>query len=404
MNEVTRCSLEEAIELVKDNITPDFDIEEISVLDALGRVIAEDIVAPHNQPPFPRSPLDGYAMQSSDSKGATLENPVVLKVVDEVMAGSVSNHPVTDGEAIRIMTGAPIPEGADCIIRQEETDCGDELVKIYREHKVFENYCIAGEDYKKGQCLIPKKTPLSSVEIGLLASVGRQNISVYKLPEIHLMTTGDELVMPGQPLQKGKIYDSNLYCLGTRLRQLGFPVVLHDNIEDNPESIADQIDGIAKQAKVIITTGGVSVGKKDIMHDVFRILKVKKLFWKMALKPGTPTLCGMHKDALIIGLSGNPFGAVTNLEIFVRPVLAYLTNNKTLIPIKQKGILEHDFGKPSRVRRFVRARYEGGKVYLPEGLHSSGVLSSMVGCNCLIDIPNGSEDVHKGDEVLVWML
>ena len=180
--------------------------------------------------------------------------------------------------------------------------------------------------------------------------------------------------------------------------------MLHDNIEDNPESVADQIDGIAKQAKVIITTGGVSVGKKDIMHDVFRILKVKKLFWKMALKPGTPTLCGMHKDALIIGLSGNPFGAVTNLEIFVRPVLGYLTNNKTLIPIKQKGILEHDFGKPSRVRRFVRARYEGGKVYLPEGLHSSGVLSSMVGCNCLIDIPNGSEDVHKGDEVLVWML
>lgn len=404
MNEVTRCSLEEAIELVKDNITPDFDIEEISVLDALGRVIAEDIVAPHNQPPFPRSPLDGYAMQASDSKGATLENPVVLKVVDEVMAGSVSNHHVTDGEAVRIMTGAPIPEGADCIIRQEETDCGDELVKIYREHKVFENYCIAGEDYKKGQCLISKKTPLTSVEIGLLASVGRQNISVYKLPEIHLMTTGDELVMPGQPLQKGKIYDSNLYCLGTRLRQLGFPVVLHDNIEDNPESVADQIDGIAKQAKVIITTGGVSVGKKDIMHDVFRILKVKKLFWKMALKPGTPTLCGMHKDALIIGLSGNPFGAVTNLEIFVRPVLGYLTNNETLIPIKQKGILKHDFGKPSRVRRFVRARYEGGKVYLPEGLHSSGVLSSMVGCNCLIDIPNGSEDVHKGDEVLVWML
>lgn len=404
MNEVTRCSLEEAIELVKDNITPDFDIEEISVLDALGRVIAEDIVAPHNQPPFPRSPLDGYAMQASDSKGATLEHPVVLKVVDEVMAGSVSNHLVTDGEAVRIMTGAPIPEGADCIVRQEETDYGDEQVKVYREHKAFENYCYAGEDYKKGQCLISKKTPLTSVEIGLLASVGRQNISVYKLPEIHLMTTGDELVMPGQPLQKGKIYDSNLYCLGTRLRQLGFPVVLHDNVEDNPKSVADQIDGIAKQAKVIITTGGVSVGKKDIMHDVFRILKVKKLFWKMALKPGTPTLCGMHKDALIIGLSGNPFGAVTNLEIFVRPVLAYMTNNTTRIPIKQKGILEHDFGKPSRVRRFVRARYEGGKVYLPEGLHSSGVLSSMIGCNCLIDIPNGSEDVHKGDEVLVWML
>lgn len=404
MNEATRCSLEEGISLVMDNMTPDFDIEEVNVLDSLGRVIAEDIVAPHNQPPFPRSPLDGYALQASDSKGATKESPVILKVADEVIAGSVSSHHVVDGEAVRIMTGAPIPEGADCIIRQEDTNYGDDRVEIYREHSTFENYCIAGEDYKKGTCLIKRKTRLTPVEIGLLASVGRQNVKVYMLPEIHLITTGDELVMPGQPLVPGKIYDSNLFSIGARLRELGFSAILHDNIEDNPESVARQIEGAAKTAKVILTTGGVSVGKKDIMHEVFQILKVKKLFWKMALKPGTPTLCGIYKGTLIIGLSGNPFGAITNFEIFVRPVLSYFTKNKTLIPAKRTGILQEDFGKPSKVRRFVRARYDSGNVFLPEGLHSSGVLSSMAGCNCLIDIPSGSEAVRKGDEVQVWML
>lgn len=404
MNDIIRCSLEEAMELVKDNITPDCDREEVSILDALGKVLAEDIKAPHSQPPFARSPLDGYALQASDTKGANKEHPKVLTVVDEVLAGQCIKTTVKGGEAVRIMTGAPIPEGADCIIRQEDTDYGEDKVEIYREQKVFDNYCPSGEDYRKGDCLLKKKTTLTPAEIGLLASVGRENVLVYQKPSIHVMTTGDELVMPGQPLTKGKIYDSNLYTIGARLRELGFDPILHNNIEDDAKSIARQIEGASKKTKLILTTGGVSVGKKDLMHEVFDILGVKKLFWKMALKPGTPTLCGMYQGTLIIGLSGNPFGAITNLEIFVRPVLAYLAQDKSLIPVKQKGILQKTFDKPSRVRRFVRARYEDGKVYLPDGSHSSGVLSSMGGCNCLIDIPNGSEDVHEGDEVFVWML
>lgn len=404
MNEATRCSLEEGIHLVQNHLTPDVKIEEVNVLDALGRVLAEDIVAPHDQPPFPRSPLDGYALQAQDSKGAAKNRPATLKVIDEIMAGNVSSHRVRAGEAVRIMTGAPIPEGADCVIRQEDTNYGDDVVEVYREHHAFENYCYVGEDYKKGTCLIKKISTLTPVEIGLLASVGKQKVMVYALPEIHLITTGDELIMPGNPLLPGKIYDSNLYSLGARLRELGLPAVLHDNIEDNAQSVANQIASAAKTAKVIITTGGVSVGKKDIMHEVFQLLSVKKLFWKMSLKPGTPTLCGIYDDTLIIGLSGNPFGAITNFEIFVRPILAYLTGNHTLTPVKQTGILQENFGKPSKVRRFVRAKYEAGKVHLPDGLHSSGVLSSMSGCNCLIDIPGGSEAVCQGNEVLVWML
>lgn len=404
MNDIIRCSLEEAMELVKDNISPDFDREEVMILEGLGRVLAEDIIAPHSQPPFSRSPLDGYAVQASDTKGANKEHPIVLKVVGEVFAGQVSSRFIKDGEAIRIMTGAPIPEGADCIIRQEDTDYGEDTVEIYREHNAFDNYCTAGEDYKKGDCLLKKKTTLTPAEIGLLASIGREKVFVLQKPSIHVLTTGDELVMPGSPLPKGKIYDSNLYSIGARLLELGFDPVLHNNIEDQAESIARQIEGASQKTKLIVTTGGVSVGKRDLMHEVFELLKVKKLFWKMALKPGTPTLCGMYQGTLIIALSGNPFGAITNLEIFVRPVLAYLAQDQSLLPVKQRGILQQTFGKPSRVRRFVRARFEDGNVYLPEGSHSSGVLSSMRGCNCLIDIPNGSEDVHQGDEVLVWML
>lgn len=404
MNDRMRCQLEEAITLVKEVMTPDAQTEQVRLFEASGRILAEDVLAPHNQPPFPKSPLDGYAFRAVDSEGASKESPVVFTVVDEVMAGSVSSHILKAGEAVRIMTGAPIPEGADCVIRQEDTNYGEETVEVYVPLKPYDNFCFVGEDYKEGECLLTKGTKLSAIEIGLLASFGKQQALVYKIPEVHLITTGDELVMPGEPLRPGKIYDSNLYSIGVRLMELGIPVQTHDNVIDEPSAVAEAIREAAKTAKVIITTGGVSVGKKDIMHEVLTLLGAKRLFWKMDLKPGTPTLCAKYENTLLIGLSGNPFGAITNFEIFVRPVLAYLSGNLALIPQKKPGVLQHNFGKPSKVRRFVRARYEDGRIHLPQGSHSSGVLSSMRGCNCLIDIPAGSEAVREGDEVWVRML
>ncbi|MBR3771691.1 MAG: molybdopterin molybdotransferase MoeA [Clostridium sp.] len=404
MKEVTRCTLEDAIRLITNRVKPVMEIEEVELMEALGRVLGEDVTSPHNQPPFPRSPLDGYALQSASSEGATKEHGVVLKVIEEIFAGSVGSKTVKAGEAVRIMTGAPIPEGADCVLRQEDTDYGEDEVEIYQQLKPYDNYCFIGEDYKKGECLLKKGSCLEAPEIGLLASFGRKTVKVTRCPKIHLITTGDELVMPGNPLQPGKIYDSNLYSIGVRLKELGCLATMHNHIEDEAKEVAEQIREASKTADVVITTGGVSVGKKDIIHEVLTILGAEKLFWKIDLKPGTPTLCGMYENTLIIGLSGNPFGAITNLEILVRPVLAYMTGKEKLIPIRKKGVLENDFGKPSKVRRFVRAIYEDGVVRLPQGSHSSGVLSSMRGCNCLIDIPGGSEAVRKGDEVTVCLL
>lgn len=404
MKEVTRCTLEEAISLITDRVKPVIDIEEVELMEALGRVLAEDVTSPHNQPPFPRSPLDGYALQAASSKGATKENGVTLTVIEEIFAGSVGSKTVKTGEAVRIMTGAPIPEGADCVLRQEDTNYGEDEVVIYQQLKPYDNYCFVGEDYKEGECLLEKGTCLEATEVGLLASFGRKTVKVYGCPKIHLITTGDELIMPGNPLRPGKIYDSNLYFIGVRLRELGYFATLHHNIEDQAEEVAKQIRAASKNADIVITTGGVSVGKKDIMHEVLTILGAEKLFWKIDLKPGTPTLCAMYENTLVICLSGNPFGAITNLEVLVRPVLAYMSRKESLLPIRKQGVLENDFGKPSKVRRFVRAIYEDGVVRLPQGSHASGVLSSMRGCNCLIDIPGGSEAVSKGDEVTVCLL
>ena len=404
MYEIMRCPLEEGIRLAKENCMPETCTEEVSLLTAFGRILAEDVCAPHSQPPFPRSPLDGYAFRAVDSTGATKEAPVRLTVVGEVFAGGVCAKTVKEGEAVRIMTGAPIPDGADCVIRQEDTNYGEDIVEVYTALKPYANYCFVGEDYKEGDCLLTKGTNLTSVEIGILASLGKETALVYKTPEVHLITTGDELIMPGEALRPGKIYDSNLYTIGVRLQELGIPVTMHTHVMDEPQAVAQAIREASKTAQVVITTGGVSVGKKDIMHEVLSILEAKKIFWKMDLKPGTPTLCGKYEDTLLIGLSGNPFGAITNLEIFVRPVLAYLGNMPSLEPVVKQAVLEDDFGKPSKVRRFVRAIYEDGVVSLPKGSHSSGVLSSMRGCNCLIDIPGDSDAVHKGDKVCVRML
>ena len=240
MKEVTRCTLEDSIRLITDRVKPVMEIEEVELMEALGRVLAEEVTSPHNQPPFPRSPLDGYALQAASSEGATREHGVVLKVIEEIFAGSVGSKTVNAGEAVRIMTGAPIPEGADCVLRQEDTDYGEDEVVIYQQLKPYDNYCLVGEDYKKGECLLEKGTCLEAPEIGLLASFGKKTVKAYRQPNIHLITTGDELVMPGNLLQPGKIYDSNLYSVGVRLKELGYFATMHNNIEDEVGEVAKQ--------------------------------------------------------------------------------------------------------------------------------------------------------------------
>ena len=397
-------TLGEATELLLERIQKIEDTEELSLWEAPNRVLAEPVTAHRSQPPFPRSPLDGYAVFSEDIRGANRSHPAVLRVIDEVTAGHVSREKVVPGAAVRIMTGAPIPEGADCVVMQEDTDYGEHTVEIYKEIKAYQNYCFEGEDYKAGTELLKEGTQLGFAEIGVLASLGYETVKVYRKPKAALLTTGDEIVLPGQEPGPGQIYDSNLYTLGSRLLSWGVDLTFKERAGDDVGLVAERIRKAAKNADLIITTGGVSVGKKDIMHEVLKLLDCERLFWRLQIKPGMPTLCAQYKGKLLICLSGNPFGAAANLELLVKPLLAKLTGRKNLETIRKQAVTESAFPKKSGVTRYVRAYFEDGRVRIPSGLNDSGILSSMCGCNCLMEIPAGTECVREGDTLWIVML
>ncbi|WP_160684484.1 gephyrin-like molybdotransferase Glp [Clostridium sp. C2-6-12] len=396
--------LEKAIEIMLDKVNQIKEWEEINLIEATGRIIEDDIYAPINNPPFDRSPVDGYALMAEDTKGATKENPIKLKVIDSVFAGGYSEKVLEKGQAIRIMTGAKIPKEADCVIRQENTNYDESIVEIYEELSKYDNYCFAGEDINKGSLLIKKGEFLTYVHIGIMASMGISKVKVKNNPKIALLVTGDEVGIPGDPLKEGKIYDSNLHLIYSRLNELGIKQIVSEIIGDEGIKVANKISEIIDQVDFIVTTGGVSVGQKDILHEALPILKAERLFWKVNLKPGTPAMFSLYKNKPILSLSGNPFAALTTFELLARPILAKLSGNKTLQPTRISGTMDEEFNKESKRRRFIRGFYNGGIVKLPQGKHSSGILSSMIGCNCLIDIRKGTLGLKKGDKVNVILL
>ncbi|MCT4507618.1 MAG: molybdopterin molybdotransferase MoeA [Tepidibacter sp.] len=377
--------------------------EYVNLKDAHKRILSKDIISTINQPPFDRSPLDGYALKSEDTKCASKENGIALEIIEEVCAGSYPTKDLKNNTATRIMTGAPIPKGADCVIRQEDTYEKDGKVYIHKELNKFQNYCFEGEDLKKGEVVIKKNTEINFGEVGVIASLGIKEVPVYKKPKIAILSTGDELLHIGEKLTPGKIYNSNIYTISARLKELNTePVILGisgDDIEKTAKNILDTID----EVDLIITTGGVSVGKKDIIKDVMKKINADILFWKVDLKPGTPVLCSCLKDKLIISLSGNPAAATITFELLVRPLLNKMVNKKDSKLKRVIAVFDDTYLKKSNRRRFLRGELKysqnGPIVKLTSSKQSSGVLSSIIKCNCLIEVAEGSDGIKKGDKV-----
>ncbi|UEL49364.1 molybdopterin molybdotransferase MoeA [Terrisporobacter hibernicus] len=397
-------ALEFALQVIEESVNQINNTELIKIEECRERIIGEDIYAPINQPPFNRSPLDGYALRAEDTVGACKSNPIKLKVVDEVFAGGNISTSVKNNEAIRIMTGAEIPEGADCVIRQENTNYSMEEVEIYSELKKYENYCFAGEDVKKGSKLISKGEKLTYIHIGLLATMGITQVLVKRKPRIGIISTGDEIVSSGKPLSKGKIYDSNRITISMRLMDFGCEIVSSKIIEDEVCQVSKEINNLIDKVDVIITTGGVSVGKKDIMHEVINKINADRLFWRIRMKPGTPAIYSIYKKTPILSLSGNPFAAIATFEIMGKELIYKLSGDEDLKQIRIKSVMEGNFLKESKGRRIVRGIYKNNKVYLPQGGHSPGMMASMLGCNCLIDIKPGTKQLLKGDEVDIILI
>lgn len=401
---MTGVSIEKAVELILENVRTIEVTESIPVMAAKGRILCEDVIAPINNPPFDRSPIDGYALKGENTKGATQESPISLKVIEEVCAGQYPENEVKKGACIRIMTGAPFPKGANAAIMQEHTDYGENEVLIYREIKPWTNYCYVGEDYPKGDMLIEKGAKLTYIEQGILSSAGFEQVCVYKKSRIALITTGDETLMPGNKLTPGKIYNANMTMVAARLMDLGFQIDYGINVSDDPIIVAQKIREASQQVDVIITTGGVSVGKKDVLHDALRELEIEKIFWRVQIKPGTPAMFSVYKKTPIISLSGNPFAAIANVELLIRPALAKINHDLSLQAKRERAVMQDAFDKESKRRRYIRGYYEKGKVTLGERKNSSGVIASMRGCNCMVDIPEGNKGLKEGDPVWVILI
>lgn len=397
-------SVEEAAERLIGLVTAPDRCQQLPLLEAPGRVCGRDLAASMDQPPFDRSPLDGYALRHTDLAGASPAHPACLKVVRQIFAGDPPGAPLEPGQAVRIMTGAPIPPGADCVIRQEDTDCGEETVRVFQPLSAHDNICPRGEDLRAGFPLLSRGQVLTSAHVGVLAGQGIQEVPVFPRPRIGLLATGSELTPPGQPLAPGKIHDSNQYYLSARLTELGMLPVWGQRRGDDPAILTDSVAELLDTCGGVITTGGVSVGLRDYMPQVCRRLGARELFHGVAVKPGAPVLAMVSRGKPVICLSGNPFAAAATLELLARPMLWRMAGRRDWALPRASGVLETAFPKASPGRRLVRASIRNGAVSIPAGSHVSGSLSTLMDCNCLVDIPAGSPPLSPGTQVEVVLL
>ena len=377
--------LEVAIKELNAHVTPLKMTKTVPLIKALHHHLAVDIYAPINVPSFNRSAMDGYAVKASQTKSATKATPVKMK-------------------AIRVMTGASIPDGFDAVIRQEDTNYGNDEVEIYTEVKPYTNYIKIGEDIEEGQLMITRTTRLIPVHLGILASLGISEVKVFQPLKVGIISSGSELAQINQKLKQGQIYNSNAFVLAARLRELNVDVVFMKQAIDDAGQVSGLIRQLIAEIDMLMTTGGVSVGITDIMHDVIKELAAKRLFWRVNMRPGTPVLASIYQHKPILSLSGNPFAALTTFELLFRPMLSAFMQTEDYLCKRRKAILMDDFTKASPRRRFVRAYYEAGQVFLTTSAHASSVLSSMTRCNCLIDIKAQTPKLEKGSEVQVVVL
>lgn len=387
--------------------------EEVPLEEAEGRFLAAALIADEAVPPFDRSGMDGYAIRAQDTMGAAPNNPVILKVVDAIGAGSLSHHHLQEGEAIRIMTGTQIPAGADAVVMLEKTEPftqqGDPYIKVYQEMKVGEDLSYRGDDIKEGERLIGVGKRIGPGDIALFATYRWANVKVFQKPKVGILATGTELVPVGEPLVPGKIRNSNSAMLGAQVKRLGGMPIQFGIASDRMEELKERIEQIFPQVDLLITTGGVSVGDYDFMYEIYQSMEAEVLFDKPLMRPGKTTTVAVKEEKLLFGLSGNPGAAFVGFELFVRPLLLKMVGvpaEKAILP-SARAIMDEDFKKPSAFPKYLRARYryDGDRLHVSlAGSDQSSLVLTIQRANCLALIPAGGRGVAKGSEVEIFFL
>ena len=399
--------IEEAVSSLVKELSPISSCEICSLVNATGRILGEDINAGISVPSFPKSAMDGYAVRSADLAGASSENPVKLNVIACIYAGdkipaSVLEKNSFAGTAVRIMTGAVVPEGFDTVVKQEDTDYGEEVVSIYKPQKPYVNYCKVGEDITEGSLVLKEGTLIGRSEAGVLASLGVSEVKAVRKLRVAVISTGSEIVDVGQELGETQIYNSIAYTLTAALSKPAFEVCF-SSVPDDETEIINAIKKAEETSDIIITTGGVSVGKKDLLPKVLECLGAKKAFAGVNVKPGSPTIGAVLNGKALLCLSGNPYAAVANFDLYMGHIIEAKTGCAAFVPVKERAVLTSEFSKPSNVRRLVRAHVDSGRVKILNKNQMSSVLSSFIGANCYIDFPQGSK-VNPGDEVDIFKI
>lgn len=392
--------VEEGIYFFEKELMPKAKTLTVSLEEASGKVLSEDVVAPFPVPHFPKSAMDGYAVYHGDVEGASKENPVKLQVVSEIYAGDYMDLEYIPGTAIRVMTGGYVPVGYTAVVRQEDTNYGEDEVFIYNKVKEYQNYCKVGEDIPGGVSVLKKGTFLTPIHIGLLASLGIGQIDIIEPVKAAIISTGSELLQVEDEICPGKIYNSISYMLSASIRKAGFTVISSEICQDDEEQLKEAIRRAVSKADIVITTGGVSVGKKDLLPKVLLEIGAEKLFHGANIQPGTPTMGSVLNGTAILSLSGNPYAAMANFELYFWKIACRLMNCNAWLPKIEKVTLECEYKKVNRLRRLVRAYAKNGQVRIPTEVHSSSVISTLTQCNCFIDIEAG-KSLQKGDLVTV---
>jgi molybdopterin molybdotransferase len=385
--------------------------ERVPLLDSVGRRLAEDIEATHPVPHFRRSGMDGFAVRSEDTKNATRDNPALLRVIEHIPCGAVPKREVQAGTCSRIMTGAAVPDGADAVIMLEMTDTVERDGVVYtavkKEMQPGENTAQVASDLAEGTLLMERGRKVNAGEAALLATFGYNEVNVYRRPTAAIFATGSELLPVNEPLQPGKIRNSNSYMLAAQVQSAGGVPRILEMVPDDVELAMEKIVGAFDKVDVVITTGGVSVGDYDILVDIFQKWDGELLFNKVAMRPGSPTSVGIRNGQFLFGLSGNPGACFVGFELFVRPVLWGLQGKKQRYLPERQARLAGDYTKRSGFQRFVRGTCftEGGQLFAqPVGVDKSGIVSSIKDANCLIVVPPGGKGLSDGEIVTVVLL
>ncbi|HEX2093760.1 MAG TPA: gephyrin-like molybdotransferase Glp [Longimicrobiaceae bacterium] len=411
-------SLAEARGIIQGEMTP-LPAESRALLGALGSVLAEDVVSPVDLPPWDNSAMDGFAVRSADVLGATPASPRTLRVVDDVPAGSFPSRPAGAGEAVRVMTGAPVPEGADGVVRVEHTDGGSGIgtpegrVRILSDADAGKNVRQRGEDVRRGQVVLRTGTPLRAAELGVAASLGRSELTVVRRPRVAVLTSGDELVEVegfAEVLAGRKIVSSNSYALAVQLAESGLEARPLGIARDTPASLREHLER-ARGCDALVTTAGISVGEHDYVREVLEEMGAEVRFWRVRARPGSAFAFGRVAGLGGIpwfGLPGNPVSTMVTFEVLVRPALLRMCGRSAVFPPVERVTLRERISMKPGTTYFLRARLErdaGGTLHAAlTGSQSSGVLTSMAAADGLLVVPDSGGDFAPGDALPAILL